>query len=207
MKARRYAAWWCIERMNTAAAHEVLDFWFGAPGSLQYGKSRAEWFRKSDDFDALICSRFARLYEQAAAGQLEQWRSSPLTLLALIIVLDQFPRNLFRESPRAFSTDAMALDCAQHMTTPRTALRWDLRLHPVERGFVYLPFEHAEDIEAQHTCLRLFGELGRADLLEWAQKHYDIIERFGRFPHRNAVLGRVSTPEEIEFLKQPGSRF
>lgn len=193
--------------MNMAAAHEVLDFWFGAPGSPQYGKSRAEWFRKSDDFDALIRSRFTRLHEQAAAGQLEQWRSSPLTLLALIIVLDQFPRNLFRESPRAFSTDAMALDCAQHMTTPRTALRWDLRLHPVERGFVYLPFEHAEDIEAQRACLRLFGELGSADLLEWAQKHYDIIERFGRFPHRNAVLGRVSTPEEIEFLKQPGSRF
>ena len=88
-----------------------------------------------------------------------------------------------------------------------TALRWDQRLHPVERSFVYLPFEHAEDIDAQRTCLRLFGELGRSDLLEWARKHYVIIERFGRFPHRNALLGRVSTSEEIEFLKQPGSGF
>jgi uncharacterized protein (DUF924 family) len=189
--------------MNTTAAYEVLDFWFGTPGSLPYGTSRAEWFRKSEDFDAQIRSRFLRLHEQAAAAKLEHWRNSPLTLLALIIVLDQFPRNLFRESPRAFLTDAMALDCAGDMT----AQRWDQRLHPVERSFVYLPFEHAEDIEAQRTCLRLFGELGRADLLEWAQKHYDIVARFGRFPHRNAMLGRESTLEEFEFLKQPGSRF
>ena len=189
--------------MHTAAAHEVLDFWFGAPGSLQYGKPRAEWFRKSTDFDALIRSRFLPLVEQAAAGQLVQWRDSPLTLLALIVVLDQFPRNLFRESRRAFATDAMALDCARCMTVQR----WDQRLHAVERGFVYLPFEHAEDIEAQRESMRLFASLGRDDLLEWARKHYVIIERFGRFPHRNAVLGRVSTPEEMEFLKQPGSGF
>jgi uncharacterized protein (DUF924 family) len=189
--------------MRFAEAYEVLDFWFGAPGSAYFGKSRVEWFKKSDDFDALIRDRFLRLHEQAAAGQLASWRDSPLTLLALIILLDQFPRNLFRDSHKAFATDAMALDCARRMT----ALQWDGRLHQVERSFVYLPFEHAEDIEAQRTCLRLFGELGRADLLEWAQKHYVIIERFGRFPHRNAVLGRESTPEEIEFLKQPGSRF
>lgn len=189
--------------MRSAEAHDVLDFWFGAPGSLHYGKSHAEWFRKSDDFDVLIRVRFLRLVEQAAAGRLAHWRESPLTLLALIIVLDQFPRNMFRDSRKAFATDAMALDCARHMT----ALRWDQRLHPIERGFVYLPFEHAEDIDAQRTCLRLFGELGRADLLDWARKHYLIIERFGRFPHRNALLGRVSTSEEIEFLKQPGSGF
>jgi uncharacterized protein (DUF924 family) len=189
--------------MQSAEAHDVLDFWFGAPGSLHYGKSRAEWFRKSDDYDALIRARFLPLVEQAAAGQLAQWRESPLTLLALIIVLDQFPRNMFRDSRKAFATDAMALDYARHMT----ALRWDQRLHPIERSFVYLPFEHAEDIDAQRTCLRLFGELGRDDLLEWARKHYVIIERFGRFPHRNAVLGRASTVEEIEFLLQPGSGF
>jgi uncharacterized protein (DUF924 family) len=189
--------------MNTIAAHDVLDFWFGAPGSVLFGKPRAEWFKKSDDFDALIRSRFSPVYEVAAAGNLAHWRDSPLTLLALIIVLDQFPRNLFRDSPRAFATDAMALDCAQRMT----AVRWDTRLNKVERQFCYLPFEHAEDIAAQRTCLRLFGELGDTDLLLWAQKHCDIVERFGRFPHRNAVLGRVSTPEELEFLKQPGSRF
>ena len=189
--------------MRFAAAYDVLEFWFGAPGSLQYGKSRAAWFKKSDDFDALIRSRFLQLYGAAAAGQLTQWHESPLTLLALIIVLDQFPRNLFRESRKAFATDAMALDCARRMS----ALRWDQRLHPVERGFAYLPFEHAEDIDAQRTSLKLFGALGRDDLLEWAQRHHDVIRRFGRFPHRNAVLGRESTAEEIEFLKQPGSRF
>ena len=188
--------------MRFAEAQQVLEFWFGAPGSILYGKSRTEWFKKSEDFDAQIRARFLSLHEQAAAGRLTQWRTSPITLLALIVVLDQFPRNMFRESRQAFASDGMALDCAQRMT----ALRWDQRLHPVERGFVYLPFEHAEDIEAQRTSLRLFGELS-ADLLEWAQRHYNIIERFGRFPHRNAVLGRESTAEEIEFLQQPGSRF
>jgi uncharacterized protein (DUF924 family) len=189
--------------MSTVAAHDVLDFWFGAPGSVVHGKSRAEWFKKSDDFDALIRSRFLRVYEQAAAGQLAHWRDSPLSLLALIIVLDQFPRNLFRDTPRAFATDALALDAAKHMR----AQGWDQRLNTVQRQFCYLPFEHAEDIAAQRTCLQLFGELGNTDLLLWAQKHHDIVARFRRFPHRNAVLGRVSSPEEIKFLKRPGSRF
>jgi uncharacterized protein (DUF924 family) len=189
--------------MNTAAAHEVLDFWFGAPGSVLYGKSRAEWFRKSDEFDALIHERFLTLFEQARGGALTQWRTSPLTLLALIVVLDQFPRNLFRDTRRAFESDAMALDSARHMT----AMRWDQRLNPVERQFVYLPFEHAEDVDAQRASMHLFETLGRPDLVEWARKHYVVIERFRRFPHRNAILGRTSTPEEIEFLKQPGSSF
>jgi uncharacterized protein (DUF924 family) len=189
--------------MTTAVAYDVLDFWFGAPGTPQHGKSRAEWFKKSADFDALIRVRFLPLYEQAVAGQLAHWSDSPLTLLALIIVLDQFPRNLFRESPRAFATDAMALAAAQQMTS----LHWDERLNIVERQFVYLPFEHAEDIEAQRESMRLFASLGNADLLEWARKHAVIVERFGRFPHRNAVLGRVSTPAEMAFLKQPGSGF
>lgn len=186
-----------------ATAHDVLEFWFGAPGTLHHGKPRAEWFKKSADFDALIRTRFLPLYEQAADGKRVYWSDSPLTLLALIIVLDQFPRNLFRESPRAFATDAMALDAARGMTIKR----WDRRLNAVERQFVYLPFEHAEDMATQHDSMRLFASLGNADLLEWARKHAVIIERFGRFPHRNAVMGRTSTPEEIEFLKQPGSGF
>ena len=189
--------------MLMVEAFEVLDFWFGAPGSAHYGKSRPEWFSKSAEFDVLIRDRFAQVQLQAAAGQLAQWRSSAPNLLALIIVLDQFPRNMFRDSQRAFATDAMALECAQRMTQ----LQWDQRLNPIERGFVYLPFEHAEDIESQRTSLQLYSEMGNVGLLEWAQKHYDIIERFGRFPHRNAVLNRESTPEEIEFLQQPGSRF
>ncbi len=186
-----------------AQAYDALDFWFGAPGSVAHGKTRAEWFKKSDDFDALIRSRFQTLYEQAANGQLAHWRESPLPLLALIIVCDQFPRNMFRDSPKAFATDALALDAGRHLR----ARGWDARLNTVERQFCYLPFEHAEDLEAQRTCLVLFGELGNADLLHWAQKHYDIVERFGRFPHRNAVLGRASTAEEIAFLAQPGSHF
>lgn len=186
-----------------AEARGVLDFWFGAPGSVDYGKPRAAWFRKSAEFDALIRERFLPLYQRAAGGQLSHWHDSPLMLLALIIVLDQFPRNLFRDSPQAFAADAMALDAARRMVTQA----WDARLNSVERQFCYLPFEHAEDIGAQRECLRLFAALGNADLLTWAQKHYDIIERFGRFPHRNAVLGRADTPEESEFLKQPGSRF
>jgi uncharacterized protein (DUF924 family) len=189
--------------LKTPTAYDVLDFWFGAPGSVLHGKSRAEWFKKSDAFDARIRERFLPLHEQAQLGELDNWRNSPLTLLALIIVLDQFPRNMFRDTPRAFATDAMALECARHMT----AIKWDLRLNAVERQFVYLPFEHAEDMDAQRAALHWFGTLDDPDLVEWARKHYVIVERFGRFPHRNAILGRASTPDEIEFLKQPGSGF
>lgn len=193
--------------MASAAAHEVLDFWFGAPGTVQYGKSRGEWFKKSDEFDALIHSRFLPLYEQAAAGQLAPWRDSPLTLLALIIVLDQFPRNMFRDSARAFACDPLALSHARRMVE----FGWDERLNAVERQFAYLPFEHAEDPAMQRESMRLFGQLaqqpGHADLLEWARKHAVIVERFGRFPHRNAVLGRASTAEELAFLQSPDSKF
>jgi uncharacterized protein (DUF924 family) len=195
--------WWCFELMSTAVVHEVLDFWFGAPGSVEYGKPREAWFKKSDAFDARIHERFLPVYEAAAAGRLAHWRDSPLTLLALIIVLDQFPRNLFRESPRAFATDALALESARRMT----AMGWDVRLNVVQRQFAYLPFEHAENLDAQRTSMQLFGTLGNDGLLEWAWKHYVIIERFGRFPHRNAVLGRASTAAEMKFLEQPGSRF
>jgi uncharacterized protein (DUF924 family) len=189
--------------MHFAAAQEVLDFWFGAPGSVEYGKSREAWFKKSDAFDAQIRERFLPVYEGGAAGGRAHWRESPLTLLALIIVLDQFPRNMFRDTPRAFATDAMALEAARRMT----AMGWDVRLNAVQRQFVYLPFEHAENLDAQRTSLRLFGTLGNDGLLDWAWKHYVIIERFGRFPHRNAVLGRASTAAEMTFLEQPGSRF
>ncbi len=189
--------------MTAQDFHAVVDFWFGAPGGVTNGKPRAEWFKKSADFDALIRGCFMPLHEQAANDKLVHWRESPLPLLAFIIVCDQFPRNMFRDSPRAFAADALALDAARQMR----ARGWDTRFNSVERQFCYLPFEHAEDLDAQRTCLTLFGELGNVDLLHWAQKHYDIVERFGRFPHRNAVLGRASTVEEIAFLKQPGSGF
>ena len=184
--------------MSTGSAEvavEVLAFWRAA--------GAAKWFKKDAVFDAEIASRFSALWRDAAEGVLANWEAAPESALALVILLDQFPRNLFRESGRAFATDALAFDAAQRMATQG----WDERLNTLERQFAYLPFEHAEDINAQRPCLRLFGKLGHADLLEWARKHCDIIERFGRFPHRNAVLGRESTPDEIEFLKQPGSRF
>lgn len=193
--------------MRAQDFHAVLDFWFGAPGSADFGRPRAAWFKKSDAFDALIRERFLSLYEAARVGELAGWRDSPLSLLALIIVCDQFPRNLFRDSPRAFESDPLALDCAREMV----ARGWDRRLLGVQRQFVYLPFEHAENIAMQRESMRLFGELAHepahAGLLEWAHKHFVIIERFGRFPHRNAVLGRASSAEETEFLKGPDSKF
>ena len=183
--------------------HTVLDFWFGAPGGVDYGKSRAAWFKKSDTFDASIRERFSGVYRDACEHRLAHWRESPLSLLALIVVWDQFPRNMYRDSREAFASDRLARDAARRMLDQR----WDERLNAVERSFVYLPFEHAEDLETQRLAVACFRRLGNAGLLEWAQKHCDIIERFGRFPHRNALLGRASTPEEVEFLKQPGSRF
>jgi uncharacterized protein (DUF924 family) len=180
----------------------VLDFWFGAPDWRERGRPRQEWFRKSDAFDAELRRRFLPLWERAARGELERWRATPLASLALTIVLDQFPRNMFRGDARAFSTDAQALAAA----TAAVERGFDRLLAPAERTFVYLPFEHAEDLAAQRRSLELF-RVGDPDNLEWARRHYEIIERFGRFPHRNAVLGRESTAGEIEFLKQPGSSF
>jgi len=142
------------------------------------------------------------LWEGASRGGLAPWGATPLASLALIVVLDQFPRNMFRGDARAFSTDARALAVAT-----RAVERGDDRLlQAAERTFAYLPFEHAEDLSAQRRSLELFAAHD-PDNLEWAKRHHDIVERFGRFPHRNAVLGRKSTPEEIEFLKRPGSSF
>ncbi len=186
---------------------DVLDFWFGAFGSPERGTPRAAWFKKSDAFDQEVRARFLAVHELAAGGKLAAWDETPHALLAFIIVCDQFPRNMFRNDPRAFATDAQALAAAQRMVERG----WDMQLAPIERQFVYLPFEHAEDAAMQQRSLDLFGRLADdpalADLAEWARKHADVIARFGRFPHRNAILGRASMPEETEFLKQPGSSF
>jgi len=180
----------------------VLDFWFGAPDSPERGRPRKAWFRKSEIFDAEIHRRFFATWEWAARGELERWRETPLASLALVVVLDQFPRNMFRGTARAFSSDSPALAAARGMI----AREFDRLLSPVERGFAYLPFEHAEDLAAQRRSLALFQALD-PEHIGYARRHYEIIARFGRFPHRNAMLGRESTPEEIEFLKQPGSSF
>lgn len=185
----------------------VLDFWFGVPASPERGRPRKRWFVKDDAFDAEIRARFLGLYERAAAGELYEWENTPLAALALAIVLDQFPRNMFRGQPRAFATDALALRIARRVVEHR----FDRLLRPVERWFAYLPFEHAEDLAAQRHSLALFGGLSNdkdsAGTIDYAQRHYVIIARFGRFPHRNGVLGRRSTPAETEFLAQPGSSF
>lgn len=189
-------------------ARAVLDFWFGAPGSATDGKPRAEWFRKSDAFDRTIERAFAPLIEAALGGALRDWDGQPASALARILLLDQFTRNVFRDTPRAFAGDALALAAAQALV----ASGGDLGLSPWQRSFVYLPFEHAEDLAMQDESMRLFTRLdgeaqGFAATLDYARRHRAIIERFGRFPHRNAILGRESTPEELAFLQQPGSSF
>ena len=188
-------------------AREVLDFWFGTPASGGYGSARKEWFRKDVAFDALIADRFAGLHTRLEGGETAGWDEAPDALLARIVVLDQFSRNMFRDSPRAYASDAIALACARLMV----AKGWDMELLPVQRMFVYLPYEHSEQLADQDRCVELMQRVAidpaLADMPQWAEKHRVVVARFGRFPHRNAILGRSSTPEEIEFLRQPGSSF
>jgi uncharacterized protein (DUF924 family) len=181
---------------------EVLDFWFGLPGARERGRPRKAWFQKSEPFDAEIRRRFFLTWERAARGELGRWRETPLASLALVVTLDQFPRNMFRGTARAFASDSLALAAARETI----AREFDRLLPPVERSFIYLPFEHAEDLAAQRRSLALHDALDPEDM-KYAKRHYEIIARFGRFPHRNAMLGRPSTAEEVEFLKQPGSSF
>ena len=189
-------------------AQAVLDFWFGAADTPEHGMQRPEWFRKDPAFDALIASRFGALVESAIVGGVDGWAAEAESALARVLLLDQFTRNIFRGTPRAFDGDAQALAAARSMV----AAQQDAALLPVQRSFVYLPFEHAEDLLAQDEAVRLFRQL-EADapkltgLLDYALRHHEIVERFGRFPHRNQVLGRESTAQELEFLEQPGSGF
>jgi uncharacterized protein (DUF924 family) len=177
---------------------EILKFWFGDdsnPGHQQF------WFAEDAGFDRICKSAFMADYESAAAGQLQMWQAAPSSTLALILLLDQFPRNMFRGTARAFATDPMARDAASRAV----ARAFDLALAPACRSFIYLPFEHSENLDDQRQSLRLFHQLAEqhpalADYVQYAEDHFQTICRFGRFPHRNAVLGRTSTPEEMEFL-------
>lgn len=182
--------------MTSGWAGDVLEFWFQE-------NTPEQWFKKDDAFDRAIRDRFMGLYERVAAASPESLLADAATARAAVIVLDQFPRNMFRGQPRAFATDSKALALADGAL----ARGFDAGLSTNERMFLYLPFEHCEDRAAQARCVALTASLGDDDLLKWAKAHQAIIERFGRFPHRNATLGRASTAEEEEFLKQPGSSF
>lgn len=185
----------------------ILDFWFGTPDSLEYGKPRPEWFRKDPDFDGAIAAQFLPIYAQAAQGKLSAWQVEPHSCLALLIVLDQFPRNLFRDLPTAFATDEQACTIAKGAI----AQQFDQAVLPVQRWFFYLPLEHSENLANQAQSVLLYQTLAddpdSKSAIAYAQKHYDVIAQFGRFPHRNAILGRESTPAELAFLAQPGSTF
>lgn len=158
------------------------------------------WFAKSDVFDAMVRMRLGRIAEAAHLGLLDHWDETPVGTVALLTLLDQVPRNLHRGTPRAFASDDRALAVA----TAAVARRFDRRLPKEMRWFVYLPFEHAESIDAQEIAVALFRDLGDPDGLEYAEIHADIIRRFGRFPHRNEILGRTSTKQELKFLAEGG---
>ncbi|MBD2625702.1 DUF924 family protein [Trichormus variabilis] len=188
-------------------AKTILEFWFGHPDEPNYGKPQKFWFSKQPDVDKEISTRFIEDYQKAATGYLDDWINTPDTCLALILLLDQFPRNIFRDTPEAFATDWEALSAAQHAV----AQGYDRQLLPVQRWFIYLPFEHSENLAHQRQSVKLFQQLSHdpesLSAIEYAFEHMKIISRFGRFPHRNQILGRISTTEEEEFLQQGGNSF
>ena len=175
---------------------EVLKFWFEEIKPSQ-------WWSKDDEFDRLISNRFSAVHSRAVRCELFEWRETAEGRLAEIIVLDQFSRNMFRETALAFAYDQMALVLAQEAVSRGI----DRLLTPVQRGFVYLPFMHSESIEIHEVAETIYRQHGVQSGLEWELKHKAIIERFGRYPHRNEILGRESTSEERTFLTQPNSSF
>lgn len=194
---------------------EILQFWFGELDAL--GRASAEqrkrWWTKSEDFDQEIRTRFSGDYDAVIAGERESWRRSARGALAYIIVIDQLSRNMFRGTAKMFAADPLAREaCVEGLSR-----QFDRELAFDERVFFYLPLEHSESLDDQDWCLRLFEAMvdqAPAPLkedaeyyLDFAARHRSIIERFGRFPHRNAILGRASTPEESRFLEEPGSSF
>jgi uncharacterized protein (DUF924 family) len=193
----------------------ILEFWFGSDldNNASIDARSVSWFLPSLAFDAEISSRFAGLSERGLAGALAHWEAAPRSALALVIALDQFPRNLYRGDLRAFSCDEAALHAAERAIDRG----FDREVHPIEAGFFYIPFEHSEDIGAQERCVTLFREMEARcpeglrghvrGYIGFAERHRAVIERFGRFPHRNAVLGRRSTDEERAYLQAGGETF
>ncbi|WP_225931275.1 DUF924 family protein [Leptolyngbya sp. 7M] len=192
---------------NNLQIQAILSFWFGnPPEAASYEQRRKVWFGKQPEFDAEIRQKFVTIYKQAAAGELDAWQQSPAGCLALVVVLDQFSRNMFRDTPQAFATDAKALQIAQQAV----AQGFDQQLAPIQRIFLYLPFEHSENLADQHQSVELTRQLSAeapelADVFDYAVRHQDVIERFGRFPHRNRIQMPESAVRLPDFHRQiPG---
>ena len=168
---------------------EIVDYWFSAPVAKL-------WFKSTPEFDREIRERYERLWQRARDGELEHWRDSAIGCLALVIVLDQFPLNMFRDEARSYSTEQLAVEVAPHAIDRG----YDRELEGKQKAFLYMPFMHSETIEDQERALRLFDQPGLEDNLRFARHHHDIVRRFGRFPHRNRALGRASTAAEVEYL-------
>ena len=190
--------------MTEDIQQKVLDFWFGEPGSEEHGAFRTIWFRgRTPEFDQEIRDGFMEIHEKAAGGEFDHWVATKEGCLALCILLDQFPRNMFRMTPRAFATDAKAREVAKHAV----ANKWDDEVSAVERHFFYLPYEHSEELADLDAVTELAPKMGRERSVKAVAEHRDLIVRFGRYPHRNEILGRESTPEEIEHMKNGGKNF
>ena len=175
---------------------DVIKFWFEE-------LTPKDWWVKSDQLDSKIKHQFSELHKIAKEGKLETVRNSPEARLAELIVLDQFSRNIYRDTPDAFSCDELALSLAKEAV----AIGDDMKLPQFKRPFIYMPYMHSESLEVHDEAVKLFEKLGLEDSLKFEHAHRDIIVRFGRYPHRNKILGRDSTTEELEFLTQPGSSF
>ncbi len=176
---------------------DVLGFWFGPEDGPDFGDMRKAWFRSTAAFDTEFETRFAEAHRRAGAGELDDWMASPAGCLALIVLLDQFPRNVFRGTARAYATDAKARAVAGHALQEG----FERGLNRVQQIFLYMPFQHSEDRDDQTRSVALFDSLGMETAAHSAKEHFETVDRFGRFPHRNAALARASTPEEREYLK------
>lgn len=203
------------EKNQPQSIDDILGFWFGSEQTATaIAREKSElWWSKNDRIDAEITHRFAATTAAATNGELQQWGESPRGLLALIICTDQFPRNMYRNTPQSFSCDPIALRFAKQGMQSGVVQS----LQPIQRTFAYLPFEHSEQLPDQQQSVALYQTLAEsvaenerelfANYCEFARQHFDIIQRFGRFPHRNQILGRASTDEELAFLEQPDSAF
>jgi uncharacterized protein (DUF924 family) len=182
---------------NVQAIREILDFWFLPLGDPEYSKAREFWWNSTPELDAEIRSRFGALFDKAVAGELDAWRKSPDGALALILLCDQFSRNMHRRTARAFSGDAKARETARYAF----ARNYPAAYSDDMRVFFFMPFQHSEDLGDQDFCCALFATLGNEDNQKYALRHRNIVARFGRFPHRNEVMDRTSTVDELDYLK------